>query len=555
MANVIDALVVTLGLDAKGYTTGQKQASKALKDTGSEASRVAKDMEAKGKQAAMFFSKLRNEALGLLAIFTAGVGIKNFVVDTVTSSASLGRLSENLGLATEKLSAYRLANQLAGGTAAGMDAQLKESALESAKMKRGQGSASAEAFYALGGDPKALKDGNTFMLARMKIVSDIYKIDVAAGALAAQQMGISEDTFNLAKHGPEAFQAKVAELEKLSKFTKEDSAQAEILRQKFILLNESFQLTSSKIVTALMPAFESLIGQFQNLADWLLLNKDDIVAFFKDISAGIESVSYIAGPILKLIAEGWKNIFDWVTAAGKAVNNFMPTSWSDAIGKNVSKVVDWFRKMNGEAPMTPPEKKAPSRSVSGKVTDNTTSSNPDTKKLFRDLEAKNGIPFGALDSMWQQESGRGKNMLSPAGAKGHFQFMDKTAKQYGVTDPNDLTQSATGAAKMMGELIKQSGGDFGMALAKYNFGQGNVARTGMGRLPNETQNYLSQVQGRMGNAGRGSQGATSETTVNINGPIVTQAKDAPGISQAIGEEVGKKMNRMAFTAQANTGLQ
>ncbi|ALS64953.1 hypothetical protein AT395_08135 [Pandoraea apista] len=43
-----------------------------------------------------------------------------------------------------------------------------------------------------------------------------------------------------------------------------------------------------------------------------------------------------------------------------------------------------------------------------------------------------------LVSVWAQESGHGADMLSGAGAKGHFQFTEATAKQYGLDDPNDL---------------------------------------------------------------------------------------------------------------------
>ena len=80
-------------------------------------------------------------------------------------------------------------------------------------------------------------------------------------------------------------------------------------------------------------------------------------------------------------------------------------------------------------------------------------------ELFSQLEGQYGLPAGILDSIWNAESGRGKAMLSPKGAQGHFQFMPATAKQYGVQDPADLTQSATGAARMLSDLLAQSGGD------------------------------------------------------------------------------------------------
>jgi soluble lytic murein transglycosylase-like protein len=123
--------------------------------------------------------------------------------------------------------------------------------------------------------------------------------------------------------------------------------------------------------------------------------------------------------------------------------------------------------------------------------------------LFSALEQQYGLPGGLLDAVWSTESSRGKNMVSPAGAQGHFQFMPATAKQYGVTNPYDLTQSATGAAKMYADLLKQSGGNLPQALAAYNWGSGNVQRQGMGAMPAETRGYIQKVTAQMGGAGMG----------------------------------------------------
>lgn len=118
-------------------------------------------------------------------------------------------------------------------------------------------------------------------------------------------------------------------------------------------------------------------------------------------------------------------------------------------------------------------------------------------ELLNKLEGQYGLPAGLLDSVWAAESGRGRAMLSPKGAQGHFQFMPATAKQYGLQDPNDLTQSATAAARMLSDLMAQSGGDVQKALAGYNWGIGNVQRKGMDAAPAETRNYIAKVTGNM----------------------------------------------------------
>lgn len=117
-------------------------------------------------------------------------------------------------------------------------------------------------------------------------------------------------------------------------------------------------------------------------------------------------------------------------------------------------------------------------------------------ELFSQLEQKNGLPTGLLDAVWSAESSRGQNMQSSKGAQGHFQFMPATAQQYGLTDPNNLQQSATAAARMLSDMMQQTG-SVPRALAAYNWGIGNVQRKGMGAAPAETRNYIQKVTANM----------------------------------------------------------
>jgi hypothetical protein len=114
-------------------------------------------------------------------------------------------------------------------------------------------------------------------------------------------------------------------------------------------------------------------------------------------------------------------------------------------------------------------------------------------KLFETLESKFGIKSGTMDKVWHRESGRGKHMLSPAGAQGHFQFMPPTAKEYGVQDPHDLAQSATGFAKYFTWLMRKYNGDEQKAFAAYNWGPGNLDKHGLDKAPRETLGYLEAM--------------------------------------------------------------
>lgn len=112
-----------------------------------------------------------------------------------------------------------------------------------------------------------------------------------------------------------------------------------------------------------------------------------------------------------------------------------------------------------------------------------------------ELEKKYGLPSGILARVWKTESDEGKNMLSPAGAKGHFQFTDAAAADYGLKDPNDFVSSADAAARYYRNMLNKYGGDARSAAAAYNWGPGNLDRYGIGKAPAETQDYMDKVAG------------------------------------------------------------
>lgn len=124
MATVIDSLIVTLGLDARAFSKGQKQAAADLLQTRKESERTATDMSRHGQVASEFFVKLRNNALGLFAIFSAGRGIKDFIRDITLGDARLGYLSRNIDMSAQKLQAWQFAAGQSGGSADGMTASL-----------------------------------------------------------------------------------------------------------------------------------------------------------------------------------------------------------------------------------------------------------------------------------------------------------------------------------------------------------------------------------------------------------------------------------------------
>ncbi|MDC4583636.1 tape measure protein [Acinetobacter baumannii] len=120
---------------------------------------------------------------------------------------------------------------------------------------------------------------------------------------------------------------------------------------------------------------------------------------------------------------------------------------------------------------------------------------------FADLESKYKLPSGTLSAIHMIESrGNAKAYNKETGATGGFQFLDGTAKQYGVKDRTDLAQSAEGAAKYMSYLLKLFKGDLEKAVRAYHAGEGNVMKgKGIGKNNNQYwkdyQSYMAGING------------------------------------------------------------
>ncbi|MGL4490304.1 MAG: transglycosylase SLT domain-containing protein [Rhizobiaceae bacterium] len=109
---------------------------------------------------------------------------------------------------------------------------------------------------------------------------------------------------------------------------------------------------------------------------------------------------------------------------------------------------------------------------------------------------KNQIPREFFARLIWKESRFDHNAVSPVGAEGIAQFMPGTAKLVGLKDPFDIEQAIPASAAHLADL-KRNLGNFGLAAAAYNAGEGRVGRwlSSGGFLPLETEDYVIDITG------------------------------------------------------------
>ena len=592
MATVIDALLVTLGLDATQFTKGVDASTKAqAKLTAGAAAGArdveqlekklaaaqvtrAKEMEARAKSVAEGFKKIRNEALGLLALFTAGMGLKSFAENTINTAAGLDRMSANLGMSAKDLSMWQLAAKHAGGTAEGMTGQLKSAASDIAQFKMGLGvSGGLQASFRYGVTANDLTDSNTLLMKQADILKGMYDIDPTKAMEAAKLMGISEDSFQLLKNGSVAVmkqrQAQAALADEMARAAKP----AEELRKKFDDLKNQVEAIGVKILLTLLPRFDQLVT-------WIETHKEDITNWVdgavKGFSEFVERLDKAADSI-----GGWKTVL--IALLALKVLSFATDMLvlAAAIGKvgaglgvigsaagvlkllgglgllgysgglNEGEDAELARRKAGMPGFgtTGPASPAPAGGTRGMRNNNP--GNIEWKQggfaqkhgatgsdgrfaIFPTMEAGQAAQralLGGYLSSGANTVSKAINKWAPSSENNTAAYVAAVAKQMGVGPDQALNSSHIPA--------------LADAISRHENGAAWDKRNAMAAV------NLSANAGRGSNPGAGGNTNTSTTDVKIGQITVqTQATDAAGIAKDIGGAVGS----YSFVAQANTGM-
>ena len=143
-------------------------------------------------------------------------------------------------------------------------------------------------------------------------------------------------------------------------------------------------------------------------------------------------------------------------------------------------------------------------------------------KIIKEANKQKVDPSLAL-AVAQQESGFNPKATSPAGAKGIFQLMPKTAQSVGVTDPYDVDQNIQGGVKYLKWCLDNTN-TIEEALVAYNAGIGNLnkAKKSGKKIDSITDNgkYAHDVLNKQ---------KTYKQELNKNNGIVTRSTSAGNI--------------------------
>lgn len=254
----IDRFVVTLGLDPRAFTQGQKDAVESFKKTQEGAKKAASQMEADGKQAGRFYSNIKGEALSLIAVLVGAKDIAGFIGRTVTDLSAVGRIATLMGQSAPEIQAVAMAVQRIGGDGKAAQQSMLGLAqtLQGWKLGQRPGQSFLQAFGFIGGNTN---DDPLKILQKFSDFADRTKNKVLVGQVG-QNLGLDPGLINEAIQGRGKLDADIAQSYKNGIPTDGDIKKVQALQTAFGNLAQSMRFAGTELVVDVADPLTDLLN-------------------------------------------------------------------------------------------------------------------------------------------------------------------------------------------------------------------------------------------------------------------------------------------------------
>ncbi|HBX8226989.1 TPA: lytic transglycosylase domain-containing protein [Klebsiella pneumoniae] len=339
-ATVIDALLVTLGLDTSDFRKGQKDVSDDLKKQREDAKKTAKEMAEKGKKAASFFSSIKTELLALTGVTVTAGGLMSFVKSTTSGLMDLSIQSKSLGMSAKELDGWAKSAEAAGSSAEKITNVLK--GFQDAKQGATFGDFTnplyevAPILRRLTGVEINTSKDDVPTIAR-KVFSALQKVkNPAMRRVLAERVGIDDATLQRNQEGQ--FLPDVDRLTKSSGITDASTKGAKEFTAAWAELGQNLDTVKNQIYVGLIPTIRDLNGL---LIEWLSGNAKSS-SFFKELKRDINDITGIDLGSWTLSSD-LRNLKDNFSMLGKVLNH-LGNALNELNNGNFSKAADEFKK-------------------------------------------------------------------------------------------------------------------------------------------------------------------------------------------------------------------
>ncbi len=339
-ATVIDALLVTLGLDTSQFRKGQQEVSDDLKKQREDAKNTAKEMAEQGKKAASFFSSIKTELLALTGVTVTAGGLMSFVKSTTSGLMDLSIQSKALGMSAKELDGWAKSAEAAGSSAEKISAALQ--GVQDAKQLAKVGvydtpvQEAAIRLNSLTNDSFNIRDDSAQTTFR-KILDSARKVtDPDIRRQILQLVGIDDAINQRNQEGQ--FLPDVDRLTKSSGITDASTKGAKEFTAAWAELGQNLDTVKNQIYVGLIPTIRDLNGL---LIEWSSGNAKSS-SFFKELKRDINDITGIDLGSWTLSGD-LRNLKDNFSMLGKVLNH-LGNALNELNNGDFSKAADEFKK-------------------------------------------------------------------------------------------------------------------------------------------------------------------------------------------------------------------
>lgn len=260
--NILDAFLVTFGLDAKDFETGEREVRDGSKRLREDSKKTFDGMERSGKQVGAAIKSIRNEVVGLGLAFMGARSITDFVIGMATGAATAERLGNTMGMTTRQVWAWRQAMKGVGGKDPDADAALQSVQRMRMSFQLGQADPAQMGILGrLGITGNDLHNSNPGDILR-KLSAAQSRMDPQLFASLLQQIGLNGPVIYFLQQGK-------GSVDKLLKQYEKSADKQEELAKKTEALQQSMAELNGTIANALVPDLITLIGQLNQVVHLL----------------------------------------------------------------------------------------------------------------------------------------------------------------------------------------------------------------------------------------------------------------------------------------------
>ncbi|WP_447876939.1 hypothetical protein [Serratia fonticola] len=298
---IIDALVVTLGLDNSGFKKGAKETREGMDKVKDDAAATAKVMQEQGKKAGEFFGNIRTELIALVGIGLSINSFKNLIVNTANSFAALGRASAPLNMSARELDAWQHSAMAFGGTAEGLTSSMQSLSDSIYAFSMGKGGEQAIAtlrslgISAKDASGKAKSMGQIYL----EVSEEFKKRNLSAGQARqfGMALGMDAGTINMLLEGPEKVKKVFGEMYQNSGVTDDAVRRSQQFQVTWAKIDQTFQAVRERLFTALIPYIEKLLVLLDRFAKWVSTHQAEINGFFTSTADVINTIVDAVGGV------------------------------------------------------------------------------------------------------------------------------------------------------------------------------------------------------------------------------------------------------------------